>query len=150
MIQIRRDKDISLSKMEAESCLHKKLSCEKAIKKETAYFRLCCVKNLLMSSKLMTLKIQLVIFYQWRQREWFYLKVLSTPFLLVCFASLKDSNCKRRKYVFYFTSKASFHSLDNQILIFQIFRCHSVIKCLSMKHKTHFTFCFYSFFMRSI
>ena len=137
MIQIRRDKDISLSKMEAESCLHKKLSCEKAIKKETAYFRLCCVKNLLMSSKLMTLKIQLVIFYQWRQREWFYLKVLSTSFLLLSFASLKDSNCKRRKYV-----------LDNQILIFQIFRCHNVIKCLSMKHKTHFTFCFYSFFMR--
>ena len=36
------------------------------------------------------------------------LKVVSTTFLLVCFLSLKESTCKTRKNVFYFTSKALF------------------------------------------
>ena len=33
--------------------------------------------------------------------------------------------------------ESSFHSWDNQVLTFQIFKCHDVIKCLSMKHETH-------------
>ena len=30
--------------------------------------------------------------------------------------------------------KSSFCSWDNQILIFHIFKCHDIIKCLNMKH----------------
>ena len=35
--------------------------------------------------------------------------------------------------------ESSFCSLDNQILTFQVFKRHEVIKCLSMKQETHFT-----------
>ena len=35
-----------------------------------------------------------------------------------------------------FPFKSSFHSWDNQILTFQIFKCHQM---LSVKHETHFT-----------
>ena len=42
---------------------------------------------------------------------------------------------KENKILFHFES--SFCSWDNQILTFQIFKCHDVIKCLSMKHETH-------------
>ena len=35
-------------------------------------------------------------------------KVVSVTFLLVCFLSRKESTCKTRKNVFYFTSKAFF------------------------------------------
>ena len=59
-----------------------------------------------------------------------FLKVVSAAFLLVCFVCLKESTWETRKNVFYFTSKA---------LFVQVFKCHDVIKCLSMKHKTHFT-----------
>ena len=38
-----------------------------------------------------------------------------------------------KKFLFHFES--SFHSWDNNILIFQIFKCHDVIKCLSMGSK---------------
>ena len=37
-----------------------------------------------------------------------FLKVLSATFLLVCFSSLKESNCETWKNIFYFTSKALF------------------------------------------
>ena len=67
------------------------------------------------------------------------LKVVSATFLLVCFVCLKESTLKTRKNVFLFHFESSFHSWDNQILTFQIFKCHDVIKCLSMKHETHFT-----------
>ena len=40
---------------------------------------------------------------------------------------------------FLFHLESSFRSWDNQILTFQIFKCHDVIKCPSMKHETHFT-----------
>ena len=40
---------------------------------------------------------------------------------------------------FLFDFESSIHSWDNQILTFWIFKCHEVIKCLSMKHKTRFT-----------
>ena len=36
------------------------------------------------------------------------LKVVSATFLLVYFLSVKESTCKTRKNVFYFTSKALF------------------------------------------
>ena len=69
------------------------------------------------------------------------LKIVSAPFLLVYFVCLKESSCEIKKDVFYFTSKAlfKFRSWDNQSLIFQVFKCHDVIKCLSMKHETNFT-----------
>ena len=57
------------------------------------------------------------------------LKAASTTFLLVCFVCLKESACETRKNVFYLTSKALF--------ILEIIKCHDVIKCVSMKHKTH-------------
>ena len=55
------------------------------------------------------------------------LKVVSTTFLLVCFVSLKESTSDARKNVFLLHLERSFHSWDNQILTFQIFKCHDVI-----------------------
>ena len=43
---------------------------------------------------------------------------------------------KEKGFLFHF--KSPFRFWDNQILIFQIFKCHDVIKCLSMKHETQF------------
>ena len=63
---------------------------------------------------------------------------MSTIFLLVCFVCLEESTLETKKNVFYFTLKALFVS-DNRILIFKIFKCLDAIKCLSMKHETHFT-----------
>ena len=60
--------------------------------------------------------------------------VVSATFLLVCFSHLQDSTCETRKNDFFFHFESSFRSLDNQILTFQIFECHDVITCLSMKH----------------
>ena len=48
----------------------------------------------------------------------------------------KDLWNKEKCFLFHFES--SFRSWDNQILNFQIFKCHDVIKCLCMKHETHF------------
>ena len=59
-------------------------------------------------------------------------KVVSATFLLVCFLCLKESFYETRKNVFYFTSKTLF---VNQILTFQISKCHDVIKCLNNKIK---------------
>ena len=39
---------------------------------------------------------------------------------------------------FLFHLESTFRSWDKQILNFQIFKCHDVIKYLSMKHETHF------------
>ena len=41
--------------------------------------------------------------------------------------------------VFLFHFESSFRFCDNQILTFQVFEGHDVIKYLSMKHETHFT-----------
>ena len=58
-----------------------------------------------------------------------YLKVVPAIFLLVCFVCLKKSTCETWKcFLFHFES--SFHSSDIQILNFQIFKCHDIIKCL--------------------
>ena len=65
-----------------------------------------------------------------------YLKVISATFLLVCFECLKESIFETRKknVFFFFHFESSFRSWDNQILNFEIFKCHYVIKCLSLKH----------------
>ena len=58
-----------------------------------------------------------------------YVKSCAT-FLIVCFVYLKQSTCETWKNVSCYSSKA-----PNQILTFQIFKFHDVIKCLSMKHE---------------
>ena len=61
-----------------------------------------------------------------------------TTFLLVCFVSLKERTLETRKNVFLFYFESFFRSWDNQILTFQIFKCHDVIKCLSMNQETFY------------
>ena len=61
------------------------------------------------------------------------LMVLFATFLLVCFLILKESTWETRKNIFLFHFKSSFCSQENQILEFQIFKFHDVIKCLSIK-----------------
>ena len=69
----------------------------------------------------------------------FSLKVVSSTFLLIFLVCLRKSACETKKYVFYFTSKV-FSVLEIiKILSFQVFKCHDVIKYLSMKHETHYT-----------
>ena len=51
------------------------------------------------------------------------------------FLSLKEGTCETKKNVF---QEKSFHSWDNQVLTFQIFKCYDAIKCPSMKYQTHF------------
>ena len=65
------------------------------------------------------------------------LKVVSASFLLVCFLYLKESTCETRKKCFLFHFESSFHFRDNQVLTFQIFKSHDVIKCLNMKHEAY-------------
>ena len=65
------------------------------------------------------------------------LKVVCATFLLICFLCLKESTCETRKNVFISLAKL-FLFLRNQILTFQIFKCHEVIKCPSIKHEIHF------------
>ena len=43
------------------------------------------------------------------------------------------------KDCFLFELESSFRSWENQILTFQILKCHDVIKCPSIKHELHFT-----------
>ena len=53
-------------------------------------------------------------------------------------SSLKLASLNKEKcFLFHFES--SFRSRENQIFTFQVFKCHDVIKCVSMKHETHFT-----------
>ena len=54
---------------------------------------------------------------------------------LFCLPKREDLWNKEKCFLFHFGS--SFRSWDNQILIFQIFKFHDVIKCLSMKRETH-------------
>ena len=61
-----------------------------------------------------------------------YVKSCAT-FLIVCFVYLKQSTSETWKNVSYYSSKA-----PNQLLTFQIFKFHDVIKCLSMKHETFY------------
>ena len=64
------------------------------------------------------------------------LKVVSATFLLVCFICVKKSTFETRKNVFYFTLKAL---VILEISDFDFLDSHDVIKCPSMKRKTHFT-----------
>ena len=50
----------------------------------------------------------------------------------------KREHLSNKEKCFLFHFESSFCSWDNQILTFQIFKCHDVIKYLSMKHETHF------------
>ena len=63
------------------------------------------------------------------------LKVVAATFLQVCFFS-KSEHSWNKENCFLFHFESSFCFWDNQILTFQILKCHDV-KCLSMKHETH-------------
>ena len=58
------------------------------------------------------------------------------------FASLffmsKREHLWNKEECFSFHLESSFHSWDNQILTFQIWKCHDIIKCPSMKHETFY------------
>ena len=54
------------------------------------------------------------------------------------FCMFKTDHFWNKEKCFLFHFESSFCSWDNQILFFQIFKCHDVIKRLSMKHKRHF------------
>ena len=54
---------------------------------------------------------------------------------LFCMSEREHLWNKEKYFLFHFES--SFRSWDNQILTFQIFKCHDIIKCLSMKRETH-------------
>ena len=53
------------------------------------------------------------------------------------FCMFKREHLWNKKKYFLFHLESSFHSWDHQILTFQIFKFHDVIKCRSMKHETH-------------
>ena len=55
------------------------------------------------------------------------------------FSMSKREHFWNKKKYFFFHFESCFHSWDNQILTFHISTCHDVMKCLSMKHETHFT-----------
>ena len=50
----------------------------------------------------------------------------------------KREHFENNEKCFLFHFESSFGSWDNQVLFFQIFKCHDVIKCLSKKHKTFY------------
>ena len=66
------------------------------------------------------------------------LKVLSATFLLFCFIMSKREPLWNKEKCFLFHFESSFRSWDDQVLTFQIFKFHDVIKCASMKHKTFY------------
>ena len=69
--------------------------------------------------------------------------IMFKEYLLYIFASLfcmsKREHLWNTEECFLLHFESSSRSWDNQILSFQVFKCHGVIKCLSMKHETHFT-----------
>ena len=77
-------------------------------------------------------------FYTPRKPLVFPLKVVRYIFASLFFISKIEHLWNKEEY-FLFHLESSFCSWDNQILTFQIFKCHDIIKCLSMKHETHFT-----------
>ena len=60
-------------------------------------------------------------------------------FFASLFCKPKGEHLWNNEKCFLFHFKSSFHSSDNQILAFQIFKCYDVIKYPSMKHQAHFT-----------
>ena len=81
----------------------------------------------------------------WKQPHWIKFSDQFRVKVCVCyiFASLffmpKRKHLWNKEECFSFHLESSFHSWDNHFLTFQIFKCHDVIKCSSMKHETHFT-----------
>ena len=57
----------------------------------------------------------------------------------ILFCMSKRVFCWNKEKCFLFHFENPFRSRDNQILTFQVFKCHGVMKCLSMKHETYFT-----------
>ena len=55
------------------------------------------------------------------------------------FCMSKREHFWRKEKCFLFHFKNSFRPWDSQILTFQVFKCHHVIKYLRMKRETHFT-----------
>ena len=53
------------------------------------------------------------------------------------YCMFKREHLRNKEKCFLLLFESSSHSWDNQILNFWIFKCHNVIKCPSMKHKTH-------------
>ena len=91
-------------------------------------------KNIYNIEQILSNEVSTKLMYLWIEA----LKVVSATFLLVCFLS-KREHLWNKEECFLFHLESSFCSWDNQILTFQIFKCHDVIKCPNMKHKTHFT-----------
>ena len=52
----------------------------------------------------------------------------------ICMPKRQHMWNKEKLFLFHFENYV--HSWDNQILTFQIFKCHDVIKCLMPKHET--------------
>ena len=55
------------------------------------------------------------------------------------FCKSKGEHLWNKEKCFLFHFRSSFRSWDNQILTFEIFKYHDVIKFPSIKHETHFT-----------
>ena len=72
----------------------------------------------------------------------FYMYIFLWRLCPLHFASLfcmsKGEHLWNKEKCFLFHFESSFRSWDNQILNFQIFKYHDVIKYLSMKHEIHF------------
>ena len=83
--------------------------------------------------KKISLEIETCKLLAWWSGKSSSLTLVSTTFLLVCFASRKESTCDARKNVFLFHVESYFCSWDNQFLIFQILKCYDVIRCPSIK-----------------
>ena len=60
-------------------------------------------------------------------------------FASLLFCMHKREDFRNKDNMFFISLGKLFSFLDNQILTFQILKCHDVIKCLSMKHETHCT-----------
>ena len=92
----------------------------------------------------MTWKAKGIVFFLQYQNAFLLasttLTVMLVTFLLVCFASLfsKRELFRDKKNVFISFWK-HFSFLRYQILTFQMFTCHDIVKCPSKKHETHFT-----------
>ena len=86
-------------------------------------------------------RVNLYSLVDWIPRQVRYLKFKGC--VRYIFASVscisKREHLWNKETIFLFHFESSFRSWDNQILTFQIFKCHDVIKCPSVKYETHFT-----------
>ena len=67
------------------------------------------------------------------------LKIFVHNIFASLFCMSKKEHLWNEKKCDLFHFESSFRSWNNQILTFQIFKCHDVINCLSMKHEKRFT-----------